>query len=146
MQTNDVAVLRIGPGHKTAVIKRETDLLTNEELLQHSKLADAAILEELQTWHGHRCFRRQWKKDAYNVMDSRFVAKWKIFEDTSGKKRIIRMRMALRGFKDLEADRLANYSATTSRLSQRLLNSEAAAHDDFLLKFPSTFRKLSCKA
>ena len=42
------------------------------------------------------------------------------------------MRVALRGFKDLEADLLANHSTTTSRLSRRLLNSEAAVQDDFV--------------
>ena len=61
--------------HKTAVIQRETDLLTPEELNQHADLAAATMLEELKVWEGPGCFRRQWKRYAYNVMDSRFVAK-----------------------------------------------------------------------
>ena len=78
------------------MIQRETDLLTPDELRQHKDLADAAILEELTVWPEHRCFDRQKKQDAYNVMDSRFVAKWKIIIEHGKRKRIIRMRMALR--------------------------------------------------
>ena len=132
LQPGETVVLKVMSTHKTAVIQRETDLLTPQELRQHEDLVDAAILEELTTWHGHGCFVRQWKKDAYNVMDSRFVAKWKILNEHGKKQRIIRMRMALRGFKDLEADRVANFSATTSRLSQRLINSQTATRPDFI--------------
>ena len=42
------------------------------------------------------------------------------------------MRMALRGFKDLDADCVANFSAKTSRLSQRLINSQTATRPDFI--------------
>jgi hypothetical protein len=133
MQPDETAVLKITTGHKTAVIQRETDLLTPEELAQHTDLVAAAILEELQIWHGHSCFQRQWKAQAYNVMDSRFVAKWKKTLGKDGKMtRIIRMRLALRGFKDKEADRLASHAATTSRLSQRIINSETAGHPNFV--------------
>ena len=133
MGPDEVVVLKTTTGHKTAVIQRETDLLTPEELNQHADLAAAAVLEELKVWDRHGCFQRQWKRYAYNVMDSRFVAKWKKVLDKNGKWiRIIRMRLTLRGFKDKEADRLASHSATTlRRLSQRIINSEAAVHQDF---------------
>ena len=78
-----------------------------------------------------------------HAMDSRFMAEWKIIIDGETRRRIIRMRMALRGFKDIEADQLANQSATTSRLSQRLLNSEAVVQDDFVENFVDI--RLSCK-
>ena len=42
-------------------------------------------------------------------MYSRFVAKWKIVIEKGVRKKLLRMRMTLRGFKDLEADRLVRY-------------------------------------
>ena len=38
---------------------------------------------------------------------------------------MIRMRMTLRGFKDLDAEHLDTYAGTSSRSSQRLVTSEA---------------------
>ena len=66
-------------------------------------------------------------------MDSRNVNKWKwISDDHGNKKRIIRVRMALRGFKDRDADTLETYAGTADRTSQRLLTSEAANHPDWM--------------
>ena len=59
------------------------------------------------------------------MLDSRFVAKWKILPTGQ---RIIRMRMAVRGFKDWEADWLESYAGTASRSSQKILSSEVACH------------------
>ena len=39
--------------------------------------------------------------------------------------RIIRMRLALRGFKDVDTDAITTYAGTPSRLSQRGIVSEA---------------------
>jgi hypothetical protein len=65
-------------------------------------------------------------------MDSRNVNKWKFVTDENGnKKRIIRCRMALRGFKDRDADLLETYAGTAARLSQRLIASEAACHPEW---------------
>ena len=66
---------------------------------------------------------------ATNIMDSKFVAKWKKTEGPDGKpRRIVRMRLALRGFKDLLAHELESYAATASRQAQRLLCSEVACN------------------
>ena len=65
-------------------------------------------------------------------MDSRNVNKWKwIHDEKCNKQRIIRCRMALRGFKDRDADILETYAGTAGRTSQRLLTSEAANHPDW---------------
>ena len=62
-------------------------------------------------------------------MDSRNVLKWKWVKDETGKNnRIIRCRLALRGFKDQGADWLETYAGTAGRTSQRILTSEAANH------------------
>ena len=71
------------------------------------------------------------KRGAYNIMDSRNVLKWKWIEVDGQKKRIIRCRLALRGFKDKDADSLQTYAGTAGRLSQRILTSEAACHPEW---------------
>ena len=91
---DEQVVLQITNSTKNAVIRRESDLLTPQELVQHKELVSSAILEELTIWSKHGCFRRQWRRDAGNVMDSRFVAKWKVLKaKTGGRTRIVRMRL-----------------------------------------------------
>jgi hypothetical protein len=90
---------------KTQVIKRDTDLVTKEEEWTHWKELQEAMLEELKIWVKYKCFHMRPKKGVRNLMDSRNVNKWKWIQDANGqKKRIIRVRMALRGFKDHDAD------------------------------------------
>ena len=114
-------------GFRNTVIKRESDLLTPAEMKTCQAEIQAAILEELKIWHRYGCFKRVPKAGASNIMDSRFVAKWKKIEDESNQpKKIVRMRLALRGFKDIQADELEAFAATASRQSQRILCSELA--------------------
>ena len=98
MGDDDVAIIQVMlAGLKKAVISRMSDLLTREELKSHEGLVNAAILEELRIWLKHNCFCRRTK--ARNILDSRYVAKWKVIR-CAGKpdSRIIRMRMVMRGF------------------------------------------------
>ena len=117
-------------GSKQAVIQRQTDLLTKDEFHQHEQEVPAAILEELRIWVKHNCFGRAPRKGAKNILDSRFVGKWKIIKIPSQPdRRIIRMRMAVRGFKDWEADTIESYAGTASRTSQKVISSEVACHE-----------------
>ena len=79
------------------------------------------------------CFKKCLLKDAKNIMTSRYVAKWKWVMLNGTRTRIIRMRLVLRGFMDLEAFSLDTFSGTARRTSQRLLASEAACHPDWIL-------------
>ena len=117
---------------KTTVIKRDTDLVTKEEEVTHWKKLQAAMLDELKIWVKYKCFHMRLKEGVRNLMDSRNVNKWKwIVDDKGQKKRIIRVRMALRGFKDRDADTLETYAGTAGRTSQRILTSEAANHPEW---------------
>ena len=117
---------------KVEVIKRASDLLTKEEMVRHKPQVEAAILEELKIWNSYNCFKMVPRKGAVNIIDSRFVAKWKVKDPTKPyESRIIRMRMALRGFKEWCADALDTYAGTGSKISQRLLLSEAACHPEW---------------
>ena len=59
---------------------------------------------------------------AHNVVDSRWVLKWK---EVNGK-RVIHARLVVRGFKDTQATQLSTFAGTTSRWGQRIVNSVAA--------------------
>ena len=125
MHNDDWVALQVPTaGNKQAVIQRQTDLLTKEEFAKFPTEVAAAILEELRIWVKYKCFVRAQRLGATNVLDSRFVGKWKVI----GKGRIIRMRMAVRGFKDWEADWLESYAGTASRTSQKMISSEVACH------------------
>ena len=116
-------------GQKKAVIERDTDLLTPEEFTKHAKEVSAAVLEEFKVWIDHMCFKRRLRRGARNILDCRWVGKWKWTKsktDPTKKVRIIRMRLTLRGFKDIDADLITTYAGTSSRLSQRVIVSEAA--------------------
>ena len=134
MKDDEYAVLRVYLANvKTAVIKRESDILTKKDMTEHHSEVQAAILEELQVWVKYGNFERAPLKGAKNILDSRFVAKWKVkFHKTTQKNyRIIRMRMVMRGFKDWDADALETYAGTATRTAQRLLVSEVACHPDW---------------
>lgn len=114
---------------KVEVIKRASDILSKEELITHKTEVEAAILEELRIWNNYNCFKMFPRKGARNIIDSRFVAKWKVKDlKRPYESRVIRMRMALRGFKEWCAENLDTYAATGSKVSQRLLLSEAACN------------------
>ena len=67
------------------------------------------------------------KKKCKVLIDAKLVSKWKYVDG----KRIIRMRLALRGFKEPQTEDEVNFSATAQRTSQKILASEAACHKDW---------------
>ena len=135
--TGEEAVLRYYHAENTvrrAVVKRDDDILTPEEENRHRKEVDAAMLQELQTWAKFKCFSRKAKKAARNIIDCRWVLKWKheliateaTTEAVQQKtRRVIRARLTVRGFKDLEKHLVDRYAGTAQRYSQRVLVSEA---------------------
>ena len=123
-EVGEHAEIRIYNTHtKKTIVQRDDDILTPEEELEHSQKVVQAILDELKTWQGFQCFERQKRSEARNVIDVRWVFKWKIKQG----KRFIRARLCIRGFKDTGSDQDVNTSPTATRFSQRLLVSETAA-------------------
>ena len=80
------------------------------------------MINELTRWLNLGAFERCPRKHATNVIDARWVLKWK---EVNGK-RIIQARLVVRGFKDLQAAQLSTFAGTTTRWGQRLVNSVAA--------------------
>ena len=62
-------------------------------------------------------WRRMKRSDAPNILDSRWVLKWKLKDG----KRIIQARLTARGYKDRQGCDIETYSATTTRWGQKLL-------------------------
>ena len=137
MESDDVATLRvyISAAAKRAVVVKEDDLLTKNDLLQHQRDVAAATIAELKIWISNKCFDIQDLSKAKNVMTSRYVAKWKFVKNavTGVSERTIRMRLVLRGFMDTEAFSIDTFSGTARRTSQRILASESACNPSWEL-------------
>ena len=74
-----MAVLQVFLGvQKKAVIERDSDLLTPDEVREHKAEIETAMVKELATWKQFGCFSRRPRRGAINVIDSRWVLKWRI--------------------------------------------------------------------
>jgi hypothetical protein len=142
-----VALANPNSAVKKAVIERDTDVLTKEQELLHwnDGTLRAAVKEELKVWIDHECFDRKLRRFARNLLDVRMVYKYKyvkrevaleIFKrlgvaagTPADKVRVIRARMTLRGFKDRDAWMLETFAGTSSRLSKRIVVSEAVVQE-----------------
>ena len=125
-----------GKAQRIVNVERDDDLLTPAELKEHADEVNAAMKKELSTWATHGCFSRRSRNGARNVIDCRWVIKWKWDEETltvaaaaSGqvakRRRVIRARLTVRGFKDVDKGQVATYAGTSQRFSQRVIVSEA---------------------
>ena len=123
------------PGQKRIVVDREDSTLSTQEVHSHWPDVAAAMQKELETWAKLNCFSRKLRKDSRNVIGIRRVHKWKFDQATQSAtdseqskatvRKIIRSRLCLRGFTDMDKDNVAKYAGTSKRHSQRILCSEA---------------------
>ena len=79
------------------------------------------MLEELQRWLNLGAFERMPKEMADNVIDARWVLKWK---NSDGQWRI-KARLVVRRFRHLQAEQLSTFAGKTPRWGQRIVNSIA---------------------
>jgi hypothetical protein len=68
------------------------------------------------------------RRNAKNIVDTRWVIKWKLVDGN----KIIKVRITMRGFKDTCMN-LETFAGTATRWSQRIVNSAAATEEDFEL-------------
>ena len=122
-----------------AVIKRELPVLTPEEVRHHQAEVDAATYNEYSEWARLGCFRLRLRKGAENIVDGLLVVKWKKEND----KMFIRVRLALRGFKDRFKTVMSTYAGTASRWSHRALNAVAVQYR--LRLFSADINKAFCR-
>ena len=131
----DLLVFRVTNSKIEVLIEREARDLTKDEMAQYKDQVHAAKLTELLKWIELKTFRRLNRKEGTNILDGRWVLTWKqkyVAPDKAGDKPsfewIIKARLTARGFKDLQIDedKVATYSGTANRVSQRVINSQAA--------------------
>ena len=86
---------------------------TPDDIQQHHDLAKAAILAELiRGTSKNQALRRQARKDAKNLLTSRYVFTWKRSPDGS---RYMKCRLTVHSFKDTAASSLERFSGTSTR-------------------------------
>ena len=96
---------------KRTVVQREANLLDAEEARKYPNEVRRAMLEEFQRWLNLGAFERMPKEDASNLIDARWVLKWKKIDD----KYVIQAQLVVRCFEDLQASQLSTFAGTTSR-------------------------------
>ena len=115
-------------GRKEVVIEREMNILSLAEAQAHAEECTKAMRDELHRWVQCGGFRRFPKKLAGNCLDSRWVLKWKLVDG----KRIIKARLTVRGYKDLQGGEVKTMATTASRWGQRVV-CMAAVQNDWVL-------------
>ena len=130
-------LLQIGPNTvRQVVVQRDDDILTPAQLKEHWPEVKKAMLNELQTWAKLKCFSRRPRSSARNIIDVRWVVKFKWdvpTSDASGSRsteartpvRTIRARLTVRGFKDQQKADIDRHAGASSRCAQKLIVSEA---------------------
>ena len=135
----EIVLLQMGPNKvRQFVVHRDDDVLTSAQSKEHWLAVRKAMLKELQTWDQLKCFSRRPRKGARNVINVRWVIKfkWEVptvdmhrggGQSTEAAKpvRTIRARLTVRGFRDCERGDIDRYAGTSTRCSQKLIVSEA---------------------
>ena len=112
-----VVVRCYASGQRETLIERNLNVLTAEECRQNAPACKRAMIDELRRWQGLEAFERCPLAEADNLIDARWVLKWKVVDG----QRIIKARLTVRGFRDMQAGQLATFSGTTSRWGQRIV-------------------------
>jgi hypothetical protein len=108
-------------------VDEETDNVTEENITPEMwPKVEEADRAEIRQFVEERAFKKihrdQFTSDMV-IIDARWVRKWKRYPDKSVK---MKSRLCARGFLDQQKDLLTTRSTTATRLSQRLLISQAA--------------------
>ena len=77
LHTGDIATLRVyvTQAAKRAVVVKDDDILTRQELKDHAAEVSKATVAEIKIWLQNNCFRKCLLKGAQNTTTSRYVAK-----------------------------------------------------------------------
>ena len=119
-----VYVAKQGTTAPEPVIEKTFDVLDASEIQKHWPLVQTAIRKEVKSWHELGTFKMRRRSELRNILDSRWVFKWKSVEG----RRIIKARLTVRGFKDVQQEGMSTYAGTASRWAQKFLLSIAAQH------------------
>jgi len=77
-QPGEIVLLQVGPNTvRQVVVQRDDDILTPAQLKEFWPEVKKAMLKELQTWAQLKCFSRKKRSSARNIIDVRWVIKFK---------------------------------------------------------------------
>jgi hypothetical protein len=82
------------------------------------------MAKEWASWNDHQSFIPRLRSAAKNVIDARWVHKWKVVDG----KKIIKSRLCVRGFKDVQGQHVTTSASTASRWGQIMVVSAAVQH------------------
>ena len=68
---------------RRVVVQKDDDTLTAEETRKHWRQVEQAMLDELITWAKLKCFSRKNRANARNIIDTRWVLKFKHKQETT---------------------------------------------------------------
>eukprot|EP00971_Amphidinium_carterae_P339893 6477948-Amphidinium_carterae.1 len=110
-------------------VKKDFDALTDSDFVEHAEALHRSRLDEVTKLFKLSCFRRLPRAQSTNLVDSKWVYRWKPGETG----RVIKSRITLRGFKD--QDRSVNtWAATAARNTQKTINSLAMTQPGFVVE------------
>ena len=117
LQPGEIVLLQMNENTvRQAVVHRDDDVLTSDQLKQHWPEVQKAMLKELLTWEKLKCFSRRPRQGSINIIDVRWVIKFKwetptvdVTQIQGGSRkaeaqqiRTIRAFLTVRGFKDCQ--------------------------------------------
>ena len=123
---NECVVLQLDrrTGGMSYLIEQDLPELNAKDVKENQKLVDAAVAAEWASWNDNNSFWPILRSKSTNIIDTRWVHKWKIIDG----KRSIKSRLCARGFKDRDGDTLETSASTATRWAQRLVISTAVNH------------------
>ena len=128
LQSNESIVTLLTQTSQKSVIVKEFDVLSPEDLKTHAIEVAKAKLGELRDLHLLGCYERMPRRLAKNIVDTRWVIRWKLVDSI----RTVKVRITMRGFKD-SCMSLETFAGTATRWSQRVINSAAVTNEGFEL-------------
>ena len=101
------------------LVERDMHNLTKAEEREHWKEVKEAKRKELKAFVELKVFEPMARHLRKNLVDARWVLKWKSVDG----KRTVKARLCIRGFLDRQGNDVDTWSSTASRLGQRFINS-----------------------
>ena len=129
MKTSKVGAATSSSLQWQGIIKREFEMLSDEDMIQYKQEVQESRGKELGKLFDLQCFARMPRSQAKNVLDCKWVYKWKLIDG----KKAIKSRITLRGFRENHMS-FETFAGTASRHAQRLVNAMVVTHANFVLE------------
>ena len=122
MEPTDVLVYKVSKktGATTKVIEKAFDILSAQDIRDNWPAVEVAFRSEVKSFKANGTYRITRRNLIRNICSAKWVVKWK----STAEGRVIKARLTIRGFEDLQSN-LDTFSGTASRWGQRIVCSLA---------------------